>query len=46
MIVLSSCYEDYDFSHCASLHHSSFDEIIFTLVPLFFSKEAVRNSDL
>ena len=37
MIVLSSCYEDsccYDSSHCASLHQSSFDEMIFTLVPL------------
>ena len=35
MIVLSSCYEDscsYDFSHCASLHHPSFDETIFPLV--------------
>ena len=39
MIVLSSCYEDscsYDFSHCASLHHPSFDEMIFPLVPLIF----------
>ena len=35
MIVLSSCYEDscsYDFLHCASLHHPSFDEMIFLVV--------------
>ena len=35
MIVLSSCYEDscsHDFLHCASLHHPSFDEMIFVLV--------------
>ena len=44
MIALSSCYEDscsHDFSHCA--HHSSFDEKIFTLVPLIFFKGVVRN---
>ena len=44
MIVLSSCYEDsglYDFSHCGSLHHPSFDEMIFSLVALIFSKEVV-----
>ena len=34
MIVLSSCYEDscfYDFLHCASLNHPSFDERFFHL---------------
>ena len=44
MIVLLSCYEDscsYDFSHCASLHHPSFDKMIFPLVPLiFFSRSS------
>ena len=46
MIVLSLCYEDscsYDFSNCASLHHSSFHGMIFALIPL---KGVVRNSVL
>ena len=35
MVVPSFCYEDscsYDFSHCTSLHHPSFDEMIFQFV--------------
>ena len=41
-IYESSC--SHDFLHCASLHHSSFDEMIFTLVPPIFFKGVVRNS--